>query len=49
MIEVILGFFSPEENSLLWDNCIAVVYVFEYCILREETMGNSDEFKVGVL
>ena len=38
MVEFMLGFFSLEENPFLWENFIVVVYVSEYCILREETL-----------
>jgi hypothetical protein len=37
-VEVMLGFFSLEGNPLLSRNCIVVVDVCEYCIMREETV-----------
>jgi hypothetical protein len=38
IVEIMLGFFFLEGNTLLRGNCIANVYVSEYCILREGTM-----------
>jgi hypothetical protein len=38
MVEVMLGIFSLEGNPLLWGNCIATMYHYEYCIVREDIM-----------
>jgi hypothetical protein len=49
MVEVILGIFSLECSPILWGNCIAVVYVCDYCILREDIVRERRGSYIGCL